>query len=84
MRHFTTAEADRNFGFITTFKKATQVAQFDLVIAFISARAKFNLLDLNLLLFFLLLFLSFTFFEEEFAIVHNFTDWRLGIRTDFY
>ncbi len=35
VRHLTTAETQRDFGFITLFEKANQAAEFYLIVAFI-------------------------------------------------
>jgi hypothetical protein len=45
--HFTTAETQRDLGLVTLFQELGQVAQLDVVIAVIRARAEFDFLDLN-------------------------------------
>ncbi|VFS58990.1 Uncharacterised protein [Leminorella grimontii] len=80
--HFTTAEAERNLGFITLFQKANQAAEFYLIVAIIGTRSEFDFLDLNNFLFLLLLFRSLALFIEELAVVHNPANGRLSIRAD--
>ncbi len=55
VRHLTTAETQRDFGFITLFEKANQAAEFYLIVAFICTRTEFNFLNLDNFLLFLLL-----------------------------
>lgn len=54
VRHLTTAETQRDFGFITLFEKANQAAEFYLIVAFICTRTEFNFLNLDNFLLFLL------------------------------
>ena len=82
MRHFTSTEAERYFGFVAIFEEAYQVAQFYLIIAFISSRSEFDFLDLNLFLLLLLLFLRLALLIEEFAEIHDPANRWLGIRAD--
>ncbi len=52
VRHLTTAETQRDFGFITLFEKANQAAEFYLIVAFICTRTEFNFLNLDNFCFF--------------------------------
>src|SRR5690606_26990887 len=50
MRHFPPAETKRDFCLVALCKKLDQVLQLDLVIPFLGAGSKLDLLDLNLFL----------------------------------
>jgi hypothetical protein len=50
VRHFATAEPQRDLGLVALLEELDQVAQLDLVIALVRAGAKLDLLDLDLLL----------------------------------
>src|SRR5690554_389710 len=84
MCHFPATETDSDFSFVTSLQKATQVAQFYLIIALISSRTEFNFLDLDLLLVFLLLFRVLSFLVEELTIIHQTTNWWLRIWANFH
>jgi hypothetical protein len=45
--HFTTTETQGYLSLVAVFDETTQVAQLDLVIAFVGARTEFYFLDLN-------------------------------------
>lgn len=81
VRHLTTAETQRDFGFITLFEKANQAAEFYLIVAFICTGR--NLISLTRITFAFLLFLRrLALFIEEFAVIHYTTNRRLGVRAD--
>ena len=82
VRHFATTETQCNFDLILFLQEASHVAQLDLVIVFVSAWTKLDLLDLNLLLLELLLVLSLLFLVFEFAVIHDSANGRLSVRTD--
>jgi hypothetical protein len=71
VRHFAAAKTQRYLRLVAFAKEADQIAQLDLVVAFIRARTKFDLLDLDLLQLEsrLVLLLGFTVFEL--AVIHD-------------
>ena len=83
MRHFAAAEAQRDFGFVSFFEEAHQISQFDLVIAFVGAGAKLDLLDDDLLLLELGLVPLLAFAVLELAVIHDPANWRHRRRRDF-
>jgi hypothetical protein len=50
VRHLTAAEPQGDLGLVPFLKKADQIAQLDLIVAFISPGTKLNFLNLYLLL----------------------------------
>ncbi len=78
--HLTTAETQRDLGLIAIFEKANQAAEFYLIVTFISTRAEFNFLNLDNFLLLLLFLRRLTLFIKELAVVHDTTNWRLGVR----
>ena len=81
--HLTTAETQRDLGLIAIFEKANQAAELYLIVTFISTRAEFNFLNLDNFLLLLLFLRRLTLFIKELAVVHDTTNWRLGVRADF-
>ena len=81
--HLTTAETQRDLGLIAIFEKANQAAEFYLIVAFIGTRTEFNFLNLDNFLLLLLFLRRLTLFIKELAVVHDTTNWRLGVRADF-
>src|SRR5690606_4050920 len=77
-------ETDSDFRFVTSLQKASQVAQFYLIIALVSSRTEFNFLHLNLFLVFLLLFRVLSFLVEELTIIHQTTNRWLRIWANFH
>ena len=84
VRHLATTETQCNFDLILFLQEASHVAQLDLVIVFVSAWTKLDLLDLNLLLLELLLVLSLLFLVFEFAVIHDSANRRLSHGRDLY
>ena len=78
MSHLATAKAQRDLGFVTLIKKTDEVAQLDLVVAFIGTRSKLHFLDLDDLLLLPCLVSFLLLLVLELAIVHQATDRRLG------
>jgi hypothetical protein len=76
VRHFAAAETQRDFGLVSVFDETAQVAQLDLVIAFIGAGAEFHLLDLDDLLLGTCFLLALLFLVLELAIIHQAADRR--------
>jgi hypothetical protein len=84
VRHFAPTEAQGDFGFVALFQKPDQITQLDLIIAFIGARAKFHLFNLNLLLLELGFVLTLALLVFELAVVHQAAHRRLGLWGDLY
>lgn len=84
MCHFTTAETQCDFGLVALFQKANQVAQFYLIVAFISSRTEFDFLNLDLFLLLFLLFLGLALLVEELTVIHHPAYRGFSVRTDFY
>jgi hypothetical protein len=82
--HFAAAEAQGNLRFVAFMQELDQVAQLDLVIAFIGTRPEFYLLDLNLLLLELGIMCPLGFLVLELAEIHQATYWRLRGGRNFY
>ena len=84
MSHFTAAKTQCNLGLVTVLQKPNQIAQLDLIVAFISSRPKLHLFNLSLFLLFLLQSYFLLYIKDMLAVIHDLTDWRLGIRRYLY
>ena len=84
VNHLATTETQRDFRLVSILQKPDEVTQFDLVVPNIGPRAKFDLLDLNLLELALGRVLALAFFVLKFAEIHNSTNWRFRIRRDLH
>ncbi len=84
MSHFTTAKTQGYLGLVTVLQEPNQIAQLDLIIALISSRSKLHFLYLCLLLLFLLQSDFLLNIKDVLAVIHDFTDRRLGIRRYLY
>ena len=54
--------------------------ELELIVMFINFGTNFNFLDLHNRLFFLRFMRSFLLLIAKLAIIHQFTDWRVGVR----
>lgn len=79
VRHFPAFKTHGNFGFVAIVEEFDQIAQFDLVVTFLGARPEFDFLDLDLLLLLLGGLQFFILFKLVFAVIHDFTNRRIGI-----
>jgi hypothetical protein len=82
--HFTAAEAQRDLGLVAFFQEALEIAQLDLVIAFVGRGTELDFLDLDDLLLGTGLGLTLLFLVLELAVVHQAADGRFGIGRDFH
>src|SRR5689334_8977805 len=71
VRHLATAEAQRDLGLVAFGQKPRQVAQLDLVIAFVGSRPELHFLDLDLLELELRLVLLLRLPVLELAVIHD-------------
>src|SRR5690606_19393249 len=76
-------EAQRDLGLVAVFDEAAQIAQLDLVVAFIGPRPELDFLDLDDLLARARFLLAFLFLVLELAVVHQAADRRAGRGGDF-
>src|SRR6476646_3475726 len=84
VRHFPTAETQRHLRLVTFFQNADQVAQLDLIIAFIRTGPELDFLDLNLPLLELRLVALLRFSILELAVVHDPADRRFRRRGNLH
>jgi len=70
MGHFSTTKPYGNFRAVAIFDKFNQLLQLDLVIAFVSARAKLDLFDVHLFLALALIVLLFLLLKPVFAVIN--------------
>src|SRR4030095_5450895 len=82
VRHLTPAEAQRDLRLVALTEKTYEIAELDLVIAFVSARPELHFLDLDLLQLELGLVLLLRLAILEFAVIHDPANRRLGHRGD--
>ncbi len=82
--HFTTAKTQRDLGLVTLIQETDQIAQLDGIVAVIGARAEFDFLDLDHLLFELGFVGLLGFLVFELAVVHQPADRRNRLRRNFY
>src|SRR5690242_2556385 len=83
VRHLATAEAQRDLGLVAFGQKPRQVAQLDLVIAFVGSRPELHFLDLDLLQLELRLVLLLRLPVLELAVIHDPAHRGLRHRGDF-
>ena len=83
VRHFATAEAQGDLHLVFFLQEARHVAQLDLVVVLVGTRAKFDFLDLNLLLLQLLLVLALLFLVLKLAVIHDPANRGLRQRSNF-
>jgi len=81
--HFSPAEAQGNFSFVTVGKKLDNVAQLDLIVVLIRSRTKLDFFDLDNLLLLFGLCQTLGFLILELAKVHQAADWRRCHRRNF-
>ena len=84
MGHLASAKAQRNFDLVAFFEELDQLAELDLVVALVGARAELDLLDLDLLLLELGLVRLLLLTVAEFAVIHELADRRLGKRRNLH
>src|SRR6266571_3780758 len=84
MRHLPAAVAQSNLGLVAFIEKLDQVAQLDLVVAFVGPGTELHLFDVDLLLLELGFVSFFRLAVLELAVVHQFADGRLGKRSNFH
>jgi hypothetical protein len=84
VRHFASAETQRDLGLVSLFQKADQVPDLDCVIAVIGAGPELDFLDLDLLLLELRVMCTLGFLVLEFAEVHQAAYRRLRRRCNFH
>src|SRR4030095_12421182 len=82
VRHLTPAEAQRDLRLVALTEKTYEIAELDLVIAFVSAGPELHFLDLDLLQLELRLVLLLRLAVLEFAVIHDRANRRLGRRRD--
>ena len=83
VRHLAAAETKRDLRLVPFAEKLDQVAQLDLVVAFVGARTKLDFLDLDLLQLELRLVLLLALPVLELAVIHDPADRGLGGGGDF-
>lgn len=76
MGHFTATKPQSNLGLVAFFDEATQIAQLDLVIAFISTRTELHFLDLDDFLLGARFLLALLLLILELAVIHHAADRR--------
>src|SRR5256885_3528855 len=84
MRHLPAAIAQSDLGLVAFIEELDQVAQLDLVVAFVGSGAKLYLFNVDLLLLELGFVGFFRLAVLEFAVVHQLAHGRLGKRSDFH
>jgi hypothetical protein len=84
VRHFAAAKTQRDLCLVAFTQEPDQIAQLDLVVAFIRSGTKFDLFDLDLLQLEsrLVLLLGLTVFEL--TVVHDAANRRFGRRRDLH
>jgi hypothetical protein len=82
--HLAAAEAKRDLGLVAVFEEAAQVAQLDLIVAFLGAGPEFDFLDLDLLLLLARCLLLFLQLEAMLAVIHDPTNGGRRVGIDLY
>ena len=84
MRHFAATEAQRHLRLVAFLEELDQLAELDLVVALVGARAELDFLDLDLLLLELRLVRFLLLAVAELAVVHQLADRRHRERRDLH
>ena len=84
VRHFAAAETQRDLGLVAFAQEPDQIAQLDLVVAFVGSRTEFDFLDLDLLQLESRLVLLLGLPVFELTVVHDAANGRLGRRRDLH
>ncbi len=82
VRHFAATKAQGYLDLVAIAQKLDHVAHFDVIIMYIGIGAEFDFLNLDDLLLFARLALTFLLFIFELAEIHDLTNGRIGIGRD--
>ena len=84
VRHLTATKSQRYLCLVTRRQKPNEVPQLDLVITFLGAGPKFDLLDVRLLLLSPRRLRLLVLLEDKFAVIHDTAHGRVGVRCDLH